>query len=42
MLETNEIETFCKEFKLPTIAREYQAIADQAAKEQKSYTQYLR
>jgi DNA replication protein DnaC len=35
------IESYCKEFKLPSIVASYQAIADQASKESLSYSNFL-
>ena len=37
----NRIEELCKEFKLPTILQEYQALGDKAAKQSLSFSQYL-
>lgn len=35
------VEELCKEFKLPAILQNYQALADQAAKESLSFSEYL-
>jgi len=35
------IEELCKEFKLPAILQNYQALADKASKESYSFSQYL-
>jgi len=35
------IETYCKEFKLPSMIASYQAIADQASKDSLSYSDFL-